>query len=122
MEFLTINVVKLLSFILKKKFHYKKKIFSIWNQTKIAMKKKKKKKSSSKNLIKLFLKYLFDSEVYSEPMVGYPATHRRITLLPDKSSVYKFYSTGNFDGIFLELDDWIELVKSQPVTEKWFCR
>ncbi len=34
--------------------------------------------------IRAFLKFLFDSDVYSEPMVGYPESFRRITLFSCK--------------------------------------
>lgn len=34
--------------------------------------------------IRTFLKFFFDSDVYSEPMVGYPESFRRITLFSNK--------------------------------------
>jgi len=37
---------------------------------------------SSKSKIKVFLGFLHESDMYSEPMVGFPETHRRVSILP----------------------------------------
>lgn len=39
---------------------------------------------SQQDRIRAFLKFLFDSDIYSEPMVGYPESFRRITLFSCK--------------------------------------
>jgi hypothetical protein len=43
---------------------------------------------SRKERILCFLKFIYESDVYSEPMVGYPANFRRITLLHSKDEVF----------------------------------
>lgn len=46
---------------------------------------------SQKDRICVFLKFLFDSDIYSEPMVGYPETFRRITLFYCKEVFVSYY-------------------------------
>lgn len=49
---------------------------------------KKHSPALKESLIKEFLQYLI--EEYSEPVVGYPEDHRRLTLISRKEDVCKF--------------------------------
>jgi hypothetical protein len=63
---------------------------------------------TSKSRILIFLKFLFESEHFSEPMMGLPESHRRVTLFSTKNSVFQFYGTGEFNGIFGDFPEWLE--------------
>jgi len=77
---------------------------------------------SSKSRVQLFLKFLFQSEHFSEPMMGFPESHRRVSLFPTKNSVYQFYGTGEFNGIFGDFPEWVQELKKNPVSEKYFVK
>ena len=79
------------------------------------------KRITKKDRIRTFLKYLASNQFFSEPMVGYSEKSRRITLLPDKESVFVMFSLGEFNGLKGEFSDtWIEEVKSNPTSFYYF--
>jgi len=79
-------------------------------------------KLTSKEMIISFLEYLYKSDCFVEPMVGYPQDHKRITIFPDKTAVYHYYSIGEYEGIMGDFPEWVKLVGEQPVSEKWFLK
>lgn len=68
----------------------------------------------------IFLKFLLESDLFSEPMVGYPECYRRITLFPNKEIVYEVFTTGKQNNI--TIDEFQKFIDTDhnPITFDWF--
>lgn len=78
------------------------------------------KELTKKDRVTAFLNFL--SEILSEPMLGYPEDYRRVSLFPDKPSVYKFFSLGECNGITSDCFEFTKMNEEDPVTLDWFTR